>query len=370
MFGRSWRVGSIGGIPIRVDSSWIIIALLITASLWTQFTETTGLDGGSALGLAVFASVMFFGSVLVHELAHAGVARARRIEVVGITLTPFGGATAAKMEDRGAGDEFLVTVAGPLSSAALGGLLILVARADVLPQHLDRIVGYIGGINLLLALFNLVPGFPLDGGRILRSLIWKVTGNLDRATAIAAGIGMVFALGLIGFGLYRAFDQRSFGGLWLAFIGWILFQGARGAFMQRKFRQVLSSATAAEAMGPAPEAVPADMSLSEALDRYLRDRENQAFPVTQEGRLVGALTFESAREVGQQDPLRPVSDAMVPLDSMLTYGPQDKLDRVAEGVGDGDPALVLLDGEVVGSITAEDVYRWLRRQAQVSRQGP
>jgi Zn-dependent protease len=367
VFGRAWKIGSVGGIAIRVDSSWIIIALLITASLWSQFAEVLDTAPGAALALALVTAVLFFGSVLVHELAHAGMARARRIEVSGITLFLFGGATSARMEDRGAVDEFLVTVVGPLSSAALGGLFLVVDRADVLAVEIDRVMRYIGVINIALAIFNLVPGFPLDGGRILRSLIWKATGNLDRATTIAAGVGMVVAAGLIALGLYRAFTEDpsglSISGLWLALIGWFLFQGARGATTQRRFRRVLSQGTAGEAMGPPPQSIPGGISLSEALD-HLRGHEDQAFPVVEDGRLVGALTFEAARRVGQQDPMRPVRDAMVPADRMLSYAADEPLDRVAEGVGEGDPALVLRDGEVVGSITAEHVYRWLRQRSR------
>src|SRR5919202_4926213 len=168
MFGRSWRLGRIGGIAIRIDSSWAIMAVLVTYSLWLRFTfRYAELENLPAFGLAVFAAALFFGSVLVHELAHAGMARARGIAVSGITLFLFGGATSARVEDRGPGDEFLITAVGPGSSLALAGAFWgLAAAVESIGGRFDEALRYVAGVNLILAIFNLVPGFPLDGGRI------------------------------------------------------------------------------------------------------------------------------------------------------------------------------------------------------------
>src|SRR5215204_3592740 len=187
MFGTSWRVGRIAGIEVRVDSSWVVIALLITYSMYLRLSVLyRELSGGGAVGLAIVSAVLFFGSVLVHEFAHALVAQARGIRVQDITLFLFGGATRARVESRGPGDEFLIALVGPLTSGLLAGLFGIVASLgrDVLSAPLAGTFGYLAWTNLLLAAFNLVPGFPLDGGRLLRAAIWKATGSLARATQI------------------------------------------------------------------------------------------------------------------------------------------------------------------------------------------
>ena len=360
MFGRSWKIGSVGGIPIRVDSSWAFIAILITYSLWLGFSDPANfpdISTATALSLAVGSSLLFFGSVLVHELAHAGMARARDIPVYGITLFMFGGATAARMDDRGAVDEFLVTAVGPASSIALGGAFW--GLAQITEGPLSSALGNLGWWNFALGVFNLVPGFPLDGGRILRSIVWRVTGNLDRATTVAATLGMIVAAGLIGYGLWQMFDDQGsvISGVWIAFIGLFLFQGARGTLVSQRNQRALASGTVGDAMGPPPPAIPAEITLSESL-RYLSGHEAEVFPVIEGDRLVGLLTFESARRVGQDDPLRSVRDALIPLEDARAVQVDDRLDRVAEEIEEG-AALVLRDGQLVGAISAGHVLQWL-----------
>jgi Zn-dependent protease len=206
VFGTSWRVGRIAGVEVRIDSSWVVIALLITYSMYLRLSVLyRELEGGGAVGLAFLSAVLFFGSVLVHELAHALVAQARGIRVQDITLFLFGGATRARVESRGPGDEFLIALVGPLTSGLLAGLFGIVAGlgGNVLSRPLAGTLGYLAWVNLLLAVFNLVPGFPLDGGRLLRSAIWKTTGSLARATRIAslAGQGVGWLLVAAGGGL-------------------------------------------------------------------------------------------------------------------------------------------------------------------------
>src|SRR6266498_2360676 len=188
MFGTSWRVGRIAGIEIRIDSSWAVIALLVTYSMYLRLSLVyPDTPTGEAVGVAVLGAVLFFGSVLVHELAHALVSQARGIRVQDITLFLFGGATRARVESRGPGDEFIIAVVGPLTSALLAVLfgIIDVFGRDALGRPLAGAFGYLAWVNLLLAGFNLVPGFTLDGGRLLRSAIWKATGSIKLATRIA-----------------------------------------------------------------------------------------------------------------------------------------------------------------------------------------
>jgi Zn-dependent protease len=348
-----------------VDTSWALGVVLVTYSLWLRFSVVyEDLDGGPGLALAAMASVLFFGSVLVHELAHAGMALVRGIPVSGITLFLFGGATGARLEDRGPRDEFLVTVVGPGSSLALAGIFYLVSNTgEVIGEPVAGAFGYVGWVNLLLAVFNVVPGFPLDGGRMLRSILWRVTGNMKRATRIAATVGQGVALLLIGFGIWRAIVGNTVGGLWAAAIGWMLFQAARSSTRDHGMRRLLSQATVAEAMGPPPRAIPAEISLSESLDAYLMGHERETFPVVEDGVVVGLLDFRAARKVGRNEPFRPVRDAMRPVSEGLVVRPDDRLDDVVERLGNGRAALVLRDGMLEGSVTPRDISRWLAARA-------
>ncbi|HEV3014990.1 MAG TPA: site-2 protease family protein, partial [Actinomycetota bacterium] len=210
-------MGRIAGIEVRVDSSWVVIALLITYSMYLRLSVLyPELSGGGAVALAILSAVLFFGSVLVHELAHALVAQARGIRVQDITLFLFGGATRAKVDSRGPGDEFLIALVGPLTSGLLAGLFGIVAGLgrDVLSTPLAGTLGYLAWTNLLLAAFNLVPGFPLDGGRLLRAAIWKATGSLARATRIASVAGQAVGWLLLAGGVASLLAGDLAGGIW------------------------------------------------------------------------------------------------------------------------------------------------------------
>ncbi len=372
MLGRSWKIATIGGIAIRVDASWAFVAVLVTYSMWLRFDFVyPHLSGGRALALAVLAAALFFGSVLAHELAHAGTARARGIPVSGITLWLFGGATSARIEDKGPKDEFLVTAAGPATSFALGALFWGLSKTgDVISPSVAGALGYLGWVNFILGAFNLVPGFPLDGGRLLRSIVWRITGDLDRATGVAGWTGSIVAVGLITAGLWEAMRQDFGGGLWLAFIGWFLLQAAQASLRQRRLRRSLATGTAGDAMGPPPRTIPADITLSEALYSYLAGHEDESFPVVEDGRVVGMLSFTSARRLGRRDPMRPVRDAMIPLRDAAAVTETDSLDRVAELVGNGEDAVVLREGRPVGSVSPNDLARWLRHNARPTTAEP
>ncbi|MDP9243332.1 MAG: site-2 protease family protein [Actinomycetota bacterium] len=354
--GRAWKIASIGGIPVRVDSSWVWIAVFVVYSLVVQYTNGLGLDQSKALPLALFTAALFFGSILLHELSHAFVARLRNVEVSSITLYFFGGATATNLDKR-PGDQFLISAAGPAMSLAIGAVFWFTSR--VTQGSLPSIsFGYVGWINLVLAVFNVLPGYPLDGGQMLRAAVWKVTGKELIATKVAAVSGFVIGALLVGIGVIGLTRGDLTGGIWLGFIGYFLIQNARGATRRATVRAALVGATAEQAMGPPPAAVPAAMALSDVLERYLRGHEQEAFPVVEGSRPIGLLTFESASRVGQHDPLRPARDAVVPLDQVATVAPETPLDEVIRRLGPTGAALVLRDGELVGAITAGDIERW------------
>ena len=367
MFGTSWRVGRIAGIEVRVDSSWVVIALLITYSMYLRFSVLyQELSGVGAVGLGILATVLFFGSVLVHELAHALVAQARGIRVQDITLFLFGGATRARVESRGPGDEFIIALVGPLTSGLLAALFGIIAGlgGDVLSRPLAGTFSYLAWTNLLLAAFNLVPGFPLDGGRLLRSAIWRATGSLSRATRIAAVSGQAVGWLLVAGGVAFLLAGDLAGGIWFAFIGWFLVQAARSSYQELQLQQLLRGVEAEEVMAGDLVRIPPELSLQDAVDDYFMRYDHGAFPVEEQRRTIGLLTLRGVRRVPREQwPTRRVRDHMVPLGDQVVVAPDARMDDVLGKLQDGEAGRVLVvqDGEVVGIITPSDLARWLRR---------
>jgi len=362
LFGKSWKIATIGGIPVSVDASWFLLGVLIVYNMGASYGDTLGT--GTALAIGMLGAVLFMGSILGHELAHAVAARLQKLPVSGIRLFMFGGATYIKGEDK-PGDEFLTTVVGPLASIAIGLGLLAASSIDGLGRPVHDVMRVVGGLNVFLGAANLLPGFPLDGGRILHAAIWKITGSEARATTIAAWTGMVAWGAAIAWGLWLISIDDFGTGLWIILIGSMMLQGARGTLQRQKLFRVLERGRVAEAMGPPPEMVPVGITLSEAYDRFLRGHEDETFPVGDDfGRMIGVLTFESASRIGRDQPLRPVRDAMLPRGDVVTVGLDDRLDKVVNELsGVRLPAVVVQDGQIVGQIALADIDRWLRGRA-------
>ena len=376
MFGTSWRVARIAGIEVRIDSSWAVIALLITYSMYLRLSVLyPELSGGGAVALAILSAVLFFGSVLVHEFAHALVSQARGIRVQDITLFLFGGATRARVESRGPGDEFLIALVGPLTSGLLAGLFWIVAGlgSDVLSRPLTGTLGYLAWTNLLLAAFNLVPGFPLDGGRLLRSAIWKATGSLPRATRIASLAGQAVGWLLVAAGVASLLAGDLAGGIWFAFIGWFLVQAARSSYQELQLQQLLRGVEAEDVMAADLLRIPPELSLQDAVDDYFMRYDHSAFPVEEQGRTIGLLTLRGIRRVPREQwPTHRVRDHMVPLGDQVVVAPDARMDGVLGKLQDGEANRVLVaqDDEVVGIITPSDLTRWLRRWRTLEGSAP
>ena len=362
MFGRSYRVATIGGVPIHVDGSWVWIAVFITYSLWVRFHAATG-GPIRGLVLAVVTAVLFFGSVLLHELAHALAARAQGITVFGITLVIFGGFTATRADERGPGPAFAIAAVGPATSLVLGALFWFVA--DAVGASSPTVAGalrQVGWVNLFMAGFNVLPGLPLDGGRMLQTAVWRFTGRPEFATKVAARAGIVVAVALFGAALREVSRGDLFGAIWLGIIGSFILQGARGAETSSRAASRLATGHVRDVMDPPPTTIDGGIALSEAHDRFLKGNEERAFPVVDHGELVGVLTFASARAVGIVDPLRPVRDAVVPLGDLLVLHPDDALDAVGSRITDGGTALVVVDGALVGTLRGEGLVAWAERR--------
>ena len=373
MGGRGWKIGSIGGIPIRLDSSWIWIAVLFTYSRYVDVRlDATGHDHEWAIALALLSATLFFGSVLVHELAHAVTARLLGIPVGGITLVFWGGFTETRAEDRGPRGEFLVSAAGPASSLALAGVFWLLSKATAgSDPSINEMLGWLAYINLILAALNSLPGFPLDGGRAFLAGVWKVTGDRRKATRAASAAGLTIGIAMVGIAvllLVVGGGEHLGTSIFGFFIAWWMISAARTSERRLVVRESLARGTAADAMRPPPPTVPADLSLSEALDRYLRGHEEESFPVVDESqRVLGMVSFRSARRIGAEDPLRPVRDGMIPIGEVRTIQADDPLDVVIDALASGGAALVLEGDRLVGSIGPADLEAWLGGGSRPSR---
>jgi Zn-dependent protease len=305
--GRAWRIGRILGIDLRIHASWLFIAVAVSYFFFLQFRMAFGdLTAAATFALAVSAALLFFGSVLGHELGHALTARRRGIEVHGITLFLFGGATHARVESRGPIDELVVSVIGPLTSLGLAGTFWAARSllADALPLEVALVLGFLGWLNLVLAIFNLLPGFPLDGGRVLRALVWGVTGNLGKATRVAGISGQVVGYLMIAGGVLMALTGRPVGGVWFAAIGWFLAGNARASYEEHRVQSLLGRVEAADVMSPPPPeagsgsppagrredpVVAARTPVTEVLAR-LRDRNVERVLVVEDRQVVGVIT--------------------------------------------------------------------------------
>ena len=374
MLQHSFRLGRVGGAEVRIDASWVVIALLVAYSLFLQFGATyPSLQDPGAIALAAVATLLFFGSVLAHELTHALVARRLGIPVQGITLFIFGGVTQADVDSRAARQEFVVSVVGPASSLVLGavfwGLALLGDR--ILPAPVAGALGYLGWVNLILAGFNLLPGFPLDGGRIFRSAVWAATGDIRRATRAATVSGQLLGYVMIAGGFLLVFGGALMGGVWLAAIGWFLAQSARASYHQLELRRLLTGVEADRVMEGPLRSVPGELSLREAVDRYLLVSDQSVFPVEHGGATVGVLTAEAVREVPQGEWAAVHSDeAMRPIDRHNVVGPHASVEEIIERFRTGAPYLLVeSERRLVGVLTPDDLSRWIRRQRFVVDEG-
>jgi Zn-dependent protease/CBS domain-containing protein len=371
MFGsHSWAIGKFGGIEIRIDPSWSFIAFLIAYSFFLVIDLQFGAIGSTAmLALAALMALIFFGSVLLHELAHSWLAVARGVEVESITLFLFGGATKADLETEDPTDELLIAAVGPLTSFAIAGLLWLVALAFGPGTIGGFVAGRLGWINLALAVFNLVPGFPLDGGRVFRSLVWRRTGNIVRATRVAARGGQLVGYGLIAIGVLEIFVLGTLvGGLWLIAIGWFLSQAAQASFLQMQVRRILSEVPAARIMSDGLVAIPGHLSIQQAVDEYFMGHDFNAFPVNDGEVTVALLTMGGVKAVPRDDwPTTTVREVAKPLTEAYTVSPSQPLDEVVGKLMSGDLHRVVVadDGHVQGIITPRDVSRWLQRSQEL-----
>jgi Zn-dependent protease/CBS domain-containing protein len=376
MFGRSIRLFTIFGFTVRLDPSWFLVAVLWTWSLAGFFPERyPGLARATYWWMGVAGTLGLFASVVIHELAHSLVARRYGIPMRGITLFIFGGVAEMSAESPHPKAEFWVAIAGPIMSfalAAAGLASAILGRNLGAPVPVSGVIGYLALINVSLAVFNLIPAFPLDGGRILRSILWHWKGSLRWATRICSRIGSAFGLLLIAFGVIQAVVLNNFGGgMWMFLLGLFLRNAAQMSYQQLLLRRAFEGEPVARFMQPNPITVPRHVSVDELVNDYVYRHHFKMYPVLDDaGRLLGCVTTRQvkelpkeewstttvgalARQCSPENTVRPETDAMEALSAMSRSGASRLM--VAEGE------------QLLGVLTLKDLLRFFSLKMELEQ---
>jgi len=369
------KLGRIFGVEIGLHYSWFIIALLITLSLAAQFKlNDPDWSDGLRWGLAIVTAVLFFAAIVAHELSHALVAKLRGLPVRSITLFALGGVAQIEKEAEDAKTEFWMGIVGPISSLVIGAICLAVTIAlgwrppEFPKQPLSAMLMWLGYINIGLGIFNLVPGFPLDGGRVLRAIIWWVTGNANRSTVIAARVGQFIAFGFIVLGIMRFFGGAGFGGLWIAFIGWFLLNASRESYSQVAIKEALSGVRVADVMSRDYPTVDTYSNLQTFVEQHLVRTGRRCFVAILKGHPEGIITASDVKDVPQARwPYTTVADVMRPFDEVRTVATDTPLNQALEAMAGGDlnQLPVVANGELVGMISRAHVLQLLQTRSEL-----
>lgn len=367
----SLTFGKIFGIPIGVHSSWFLVAALITWSLAGGYFPQEYPTWGSATYWIVGAitAALFFASVLVHELGHSIVALREGVPVRGITLFIFGGVAQIGSEPPTAGAEFRIAIAGPVTSFALAGLFGLLGLTATINPVAAAPAVYLGRINLLLAGFNLIPGFPLDGGRVLRAALWQYAGNFRQATRWATTVGRGVAYLFILIGVGQMFLTGSFlNGLWIAFIGWFLNNAAEASNQQAMLRESLAGVTAQDVMTEQCPTVPGDLQLDRLVNEHILGTGQRCFFVSGHYGLEGLITLHNIKSTPRDrwDEVT-ANEVMTPTDTLQWVRPEDDAFSVLRRMDEADvnQLPVMENGYLLGMITRENLLHHIRMRSEL-----
>jgi Zn-dependent protease/CBS domain-containing protein len=370
------RLGRILGIEIRLHLSWFALALLLVLSLASHF-EATYPEWGRAVvwTSALVTGLLFFVALLLHELSHAAVARARSLPVESITLFALGGLARIKKEAGDASTEFWMGIAGPIASAVIGAICLALAlvlgwapATEPLTPPLAILV-WLGYINFSLALFNMIPGFPLDGGRVLRASLWWVTGDVERATRWASVVGQLVGAGFIFLGVLRFFRGEGLGGLWIAFIGWFLLNAAGASLQQTELWQRLRGVRVGDVMARDCEAVDGHSSVKDFVDNHLLRTGRRCFVVMDRGKVAGLITPHEVKSLRRERwPYVTVDAVMRPLDRLKTVSAETPLRESLEAMVEEDvhQLPVVEDGRLEGVVDRGAVLGFLKTRAELN----
>ncbi|HJZ80234.1 MAG TPA: site-2 protease family protein [Pyrinomonadaceae bacterium] len=373
------KLFNVSGIQIGLHYSWLLIAVLIAFSLAAQFAATNPRWGAGLIwGLAIVTTVLFFATIIIHELSHAAVAKARGLPVRSITLFALGGVAQIEKEPSDARTEFWMGIAGPITSAIIGmvclGAALFLGWSPLSNQQspLAAMLGWLGAINLMLAIFNMVPGFPLDGGRVLRAIIWWITGNPAQAIRIASGVGQVVAFAFILLGLFRFFNGAGFAGLWLTFIGWFLLDAARSTYAQFEMMNQLRGVNVRDVMTSEWPTVDTGTTLETFVNDYLLRSGRRSFITEADGQPTGMITTHEVKEIKREQwPQLRVADAMIPLPKLHAIKPTASVNQALEIMGreDVNQLPVMSNGRLEGIVSRADILRLLQTRMELNTDG-
>ncbi len=371
----TFKLFRIFGIEVGFHYTWIFILVFFSWSL-AQFFGVAHPEWSTATAwiTGIVTSLLIFVSVLLHELAHSLVARSRGLPVHSITLFILGGVSNLEEEPKSASIEFSMAIVGPATSIAIGAICWVIASiyaggtlnytqitGSILKTPVMAAIGYLAIINVFLGIFNLLPGFPLDGGRVLRSIVWQSTGNLIRATNVAAGVGQIFGWLMIAAGVVVAFTGNFFSGIWIAFIGWFLNASADASRKEITMRERLSHVRVQQVIAETQTISP-DTRVSELVENIFTSKHGRAVPVCDHDRLVGIVTVTDVRKVPQERwAMTPVSEIMT-TDPLYTVERTDTLNKVLDLIAHHDINQVIVrDGEgCAGLLSRADIIRYLQ----------
>jgi Zn-dependent protease/CBS domain-containing protein len=370
-------IGKFFGIYLRLHYSWFIIFILITWTLAGSYFPTAYPNWTLAMKISagLLTSFLYFSSVVIHEFCHSLIAVREGIQIQSITLFFLGGVSQMTSEPKTAGDEFRMAAAGPASSLVLGGIFLglffaLHRMAAVPAQFIAAIAFYIGYINIFLGVFNLVPGFPLDGGRVFRSIIWWRTKNLQKATRIASYIGRAFGYLFIAAGIFLVFTNNFFNGIWLALIGWFLESAAIGSYSQMLVQDMLKGHTASEIMSQDCTLIAPDITLEHFVNEMMLNSGRRCFPVISNDRVEGLITLSDVKAVPHDEwATTPVSQAMTPLEKVITVSPEEDLSTVMQIMAENDvnQVLVVREQKFVGMVGRDNLVNFIHVRTQLTR---
>ena len=358
-------LGRIMGIPIGLDYSWFLVFTLLTWMLASSYYPAEFKSWPPSLYwfMGAVTAIMLFVSVLLHELGHSVIALRFKIPVRSITLFIFGGVAQLGAEPPSAKAEFLVAIGGPIVSLALAVLFTVVKPAVAAVEPLWGLVKYLAYINFALVLFNLVPGFPLDGGRVFRAAVWAYTKNMQRATLVAANTGRFFGFLFIFVGVWQMLGGNFANGIWIAFIGWFLDNAASAQVHQVVFQGLLAGHTVSQAMGAQCASIPAELTLQQLVDEHILGGGGRCFLVHRGANTVGLMTLHRIKEVPRPDwATTSAAQVMLPLEQLKHTDPGSGLWPALQQMDrDGVNQLpVMTDSQVVGMLSREDVITFLR----------
>ncbi|MSP12852.1 MAG: site-2 protease family protein [Chloroflexi bacterium] len=364
------RLFKIFGIEVGLDFSWFLVLILFTYSLAVQlFPQST--SSWLNWTLAFITALLFFASVLAHEFGHSLVAIALGVPVRSITLFIFGGVAQITREPKRALDEFLIAIAGPIASLVMGiafGLIWLITKLYIPTSPLESMSRWLAVTNLILAVFNMIPGYPLDGGRVFRAIVWGLTGNRDRATGVAAALGKIVAGLFILGGLAELLSGNFTGGIWTGLIGLFLFNAANATTQQVELRRLLSGHRVSEAMNTDLQVVDPYSSVAEVVNQKILPSGRRCFPVIDNGQMLGLVTLHRVKELPQdQWPTTPIRQVMLPTAELQIAAPGDGLYDTLERMitSDLNQLPVMDNGRLVGLIARDNLLNFIKMRTEM-----